>query len=83
MQELYREAVKNDAHLRSVINTRIQLVLANEFALFLNDKRVDNGLLEMPWFRKKLRFHLESNFLRLFIDISRFEKRKDNGCKAY
>lgn len=62
MQEVYREAVKNDAHLRALINTRIHLVLSNEFALYLNEKRVDNGLLKTPWFRKKLRFDLESQF---------------------
>ena len=62
MQDIYYEAVKNDAHLRSILNTRIHLVLSNDFALYLNDKRVDNGLFKLPWFRKKLRYDLESMF---------------------
>ena len=62
MQEIYREAVKNDAHLRAIINTRIHLALANESALYIKDKKIEIGLLKAPWFRKKLRLDMESVF---------------------
>ncbi len=62
MQEIYREAVKNDAHLRSVINTRIHLVLANDFALYVKDRKLDSDLLKSVWFRKKMRLDMESIF---------------------